>query len=276
LRSAVPDEPPSFELHLSMLAVVESTGGAQIGWVNASWPFARLHATAGGLSLKVFSIGSYEFTPQQVTAIVPHGSIPIVYRGVRIEHTREDYPERLIFWCFGSPARLIEEIHAAGFQPGAPTGALHRRRGMPFRWSAILGAIVAWNGALLLDGLVAGNFPFSPGLFSVLGLALVFVASLIAPRSARLQARLLRPGRHIGEVVPLLNLLKITSGLMLMMFTFYLLLKSSPVSGFQQTRPASSTIQRSSQQWHGLRAVKVPCCPAGLEEQLASLGCPML
>jgi len=209
-------------------AAVEKTGGGQVGWVGAGWPLAKLRATAEELSLQVRAIGSYEFAPDQVVAIVPHGFIPFIYPGVRIQHTRECYPERLIFWCLTSPTRLVEAIRGAGFVPTAPAEALCERRGMPYRWSAVLAAIFVWNGLFLLDAAGLQHPSSRPGPFSVLALVLVLVVSLTARRSPRLQALLLRPGRHFGEIAPLLNLLRLVCGLMLAMLALFSLLPRSP------------------------------------------------
>ena len=83
-------------------------GGARIGWVNASWPFARLTVSADKLALA--SLGTYEFSPLQVVSVEPYGSIPLLSSGIRIIHNRADYPEKIIFWCMGNRSRVLAEI----------------------------------------------------------------------------------------------------------------------------------------------------------------------
>ncbi len=104
------------------------TGGARIGWVNATWPFAKLSASAQQLSVSGSLIGRYNFSPDQVAALEPYGSISVLGTGVRIVHTVQSYPEKIIFWCFGSPKRLIERITNLGFRPSAfiACGSLER------------------------------------------------------------------------------------------------------------------------------------------------------
>jgi hypothetical protein len=43
---------------------VSFTGGSRIGWVNASWPFARL--TCDGVRLNLSSLGKHEFTAEHL------------------------------------------------------------------------------------------------------------------------------------------------------------------------------------------------------------------
>ena len=82
-----------------MKSDVSAVGGSQIGWVSASWPFAKLVVSKQQLTLSC--LGTYVFEPQQIAALEPHGFIPFFARGVRIVHSRADYPAKKIFWCLG-------------------------------------------------------------------------------------------------------------------------------------------------------------------------------
>ena len=88
-------------------------GGARIGWVNASWPFAKLIISADRIAL--VTLGSYEFSPSQVVSVEPYGSIPFLSSGIRINHNRADYPEKIIFWCMGNRSRVLAEFRKCGF-----------------------------------------------------------------------------------------------------------------------------------------------------------------
>ncbi|MES1240928.1 MAG: hypothetical protein ABUT39_04855 [Acidobacteriota bacterium] len=95
-------------------------GGVRAGWWRASWPLATLSVSASQLTISATLIGPYSFTPDQVVAFEPFGLIPIFGRGIRIVHTRTDYPAKVIFSCFWTPDRLRESILGAGFVPRAP------------------------------------------------------------------------------------------------------------------------------------------------------------
>jgi hypothetical protein len=98
-------------------------GGAQIGRINASWPFATLSVSRRSLTISRPLGRSYTFAPEQVVALEPYGWIPILQRGVRIVHANPRYPARIIFVGFQSPERLIERIRAAQFIPAASAHA---------------------------------------------------------------------------------------------------------------------------------------------------------
>ena len=81
-------------------AKISSTGGAGIGLVNASWPFAWLTVTRDRLELNATLIGKYTFAPGQVISLDKyHG------RGIRITHNVLTYPRHIVFWCLGDPLR---------------------------------------------------------------------------------------------------------------------------------------------------------------------------
>jgi hypothetical protein len=103
-----------------MTAQLEAKGGAQVGRVRASWPFARLTASAQELSLSAALLGSFRFSPDQVVALEARASFLFLGSGLRIVHTVHGYPEKIEFWPLGSAKRLIEKITALGFQPRAP------------------------------------------------------------------------------------------------------------------------------------------------------------
>lgn len=89
---------------------VTQTGGARIGFKNASWPLATLHVTRTELSIKVFIFGTYTFLPEDIIAIEPYTVIPYLGRGLRIRHRKEEYNQRIIFWTFRKPKELLAEI----------------------------------------------------------------------------------------------------------------------------------------------------------------------
>jgi hypothetical protein len=190
---------------------VSFRGGSRVAWVNTSFPFAKLVATRG--SLKLSTLGTYEFTPEQVVSFGTYGSIPLLANGLAIEHNRLDYPARMVFWCVGSRERVLEEIRRVGFVPRGI--AVERASGMPFRWSFAIAAVLAWNALFLVDShgfplqLPKSGPPFGPGTVAALALAFLLATGIKA--STRLQRLALAPGHVLGEVRGMLTLLQLVS-----------------------------------------------------------------
>ncbi|HWY78358.1 MAG TPA: hypothetical protein VN281_22275, partial [Verrucomicrobiae bacterium] len=122
------------------------SGGARIGWVNATWPLAQLSATSERLTIAVRFLGAYTFTPEQVSAVERYVIIPLIGWGIRVRHNAPDCPQRVIFWHWVDPEILLCGIREAGFVPAALGSNAPARRGIAFRWSAIIAAAVIWNG----------------------------------------------------------------------------------------------------------------------------------
>jgi hypothetical protein len=190
-------------------------GGARIGWVNASWPFARLSVSAGQLALASF--GTYVFSPSQVVSIQPYGSIPLLASGIRINHNRTDYPEKIIFWCVGNRDGVLTEILKSGFSPsGHPA---QRAAGFPFRWSVVVVVIVVWNVLFMLDD-AGQSEPRShvPGAFAILALLLLFGLATAVRVSQPVQRVILREGHEVGEIKAFLGLLQLVAGVLSIAF----------------------------------------------------------
>lgn len=191
-------------------------GGARIGWVNASWPFAKL--TAYPQSLTLSSLGTYTFAPSEVVALERYGSLPILSYGIRIVHNRLDYPSKVIFWCVGRRGPILEEIARIGFRPTGhplerPRGFLPRWSRFPLRWSAIFIAFALWNGLFLFDRAEAGHRS-SPGAFSLLALLLLLGSATATQVSPQFQRLVLRPGHQVGEVKAYLVLIQIVASIL--------------------------------------------------------------
>ena len=206
-------------LALNVAEGFKSTGGARIGWINASWPLAELSVTPRSLVIRTWPLGTYAFTPEQIIRLEPYGSIPVIYRGIRVVHSNPDYPTGIIFWCLRTPARLIERIRQVGFVPAAPPPTAPAKRGIPVRWSFIISLAVVWNALFILGGFLPGKPPpEEPGLLVLLALAVVLVASFAVERSPALQRWVLKPGRSVGEIRPALRLIQLATGLLLVIF----------------------------------------------------------
>ncbi len=198
-------------------------GGARVGWVNASWPLVKLSVSAHRLNLSGF-IGTYDFVPHDVVSLEPYGWIPFLYRGVRIRHSRLDYPRKIIFWNLGSSERLIERIRNIGFLPSGPASSEVPRRGFPWRWGAILVFFAVWSGSSAL-ALAFSHSRYIPVVFGVLFLLWVFVCSSCIRVSPTMQRLVLKDGRSVAEIQASLLPAQTGSGLILG-FSLVLLLVS--------------------------------------------------
>jgi len=187
-----------------MSAVISATGGAKVGWVSATWPLARLRASAQTLSLGGLLLGTYTFTPDQVASLEPCRSL--LGSGIRIVHTNPSYPEEIVFWSFSR--RLIHQVQAVGFRPRAKLTSVPERNGIPMRWSFIIAWLVLWNALILVDQSVLGKASRGFGVFSLLAMAMLFLTSVGVSRSSQFQSLALKPGRSASEIRPLLLLLQ--------------------------------------------------------------------
>ncbi|UCF80034.1 MAG: hypothetical protein JSV08_05790 [Acidobacteriota bacterium] len=204
----------ALERGMTMQSRVSFRGGARIGWVSATFPFAQLFADRKKLTIRVMFLGKYEFTPEQVVSIETYTVIPFLGWGVRVRHNVETYPKEIIFWCFGIPSSVVRRIRETGFTgQGEPSEAMEKRKwySFPVRWQAIVVAVVLWNALLLTDISSTGE----PGMGFMLALMILFLTSVLLPRSEFLQEFVIRPDRSIDEIKPALGLLQLISGLML-------------------------------------------------------------
>jgi hypothetical protein len=186
-------------------------GGAQVGWLSASWPLAGIKIEPARLT--VSALGSYTFNPSEVSAIEPVGSIPVLTTGIRIHHMRPDYPEKVIFYSMGRQDSLLQALRAAGFTVGRPT--VKASRGFPVKIGAILVAVLVWNLLFFLDRQGKEFFSGSTsGPYSLLALVLAFLVATFTPYSSRLQDLILREDHDVGEIRGFLRLLQLVSAVL--------------------------------------------------------------
>jgi len=207
---------------------VTRTGGARVGWVNATWPFAKLIATAETLKLDVSFIGKYEFHKGQIINIRKYGFIPILASGIKIEHNVGLYPKNIIFWTLGSATKLIASIEQTGLLIADSKSNTHptpKKNGFPVKMLPVIVAVVIWNLLFLADqNFFLNQTPNKPGVFSIIALSLVFATSLAIKKSEVVANVFLKPGRSVGEIMPILNLLMLVAGSMSIMFALFLVL----------------------------------------------------
>jgi len=200
------------------------TGGARVGWTNATWPLAQLSATPDRLTIAIRLLGTYSFAPDQVSAVEKYVMIPVLGWGIRVHHCNPDCPQRIIFWCLGNPDTVLHGIRDSGFTPAASSFTLPQRRGLALRWSAIIIVVAIWNAFFFLDAGHSGRVPSHPGPLVLAPLLFIFALSVGTLISPKLQRLILKPDRNVGEIRPILGLLAFISGLMLVVFSILLTL----------------------------------------------------
>jgi hypothetical protein len=199
-----------------------TTGGARIGWTNATWPLAQLSATADKLTISVRLLGTYSFTPAQVSAVERYVIIPVIGWGIRIRHCSADCPQRVIFWCLGSPDTILRGIQDSGFLPIASRSTSLQRSGMAMRWSAVIIAVAVWNALFFLGIGRSGGVPPQPGPLILAPLVFAFALSVGTLTSPKIQRIILKPDRNVGEIRPFLRLLAFISGILMVIFSILL------------------------------------------------------
>ena len=177
------------------------TGGARIGRMNASFPFATLTVNPRTIELKAGLLGNLVFQPSDIISIDPYVMIPVLGQGIRIHHRVSNYKEKVIFWTFQDPKKVIGQIRETGFLHNVSTGqsvpdpeitALQKKGGFPVKKSFAIGLVVLWNVLFIADIL---NFalnekqviPFGYGILTALGLVfLCALSSLVSPEFRRM------------------------------------------------------------------------------------------
>ena len=198
-------------------------GGARIGSVNASWPFARLAVVGDRLTISVFLLGQYDFKGFQILSIEPCEAGPILSSGLRIHHTHPDYPESIIFWTLGDRDRLFDRIRLAGLYAAEETPAIALGQGFPLRWRAVAILLIAWNAPFLIDHLVSGVLRARAGPISLIPFGGAFILSWLALHSRAAQDFLLKDGHSVREIKPALQVARFVFGLIFFSLLTYLI-----------------------------------------------------
>ena len=103
----------------------KNTGGAKIGALKSSWPFADLTVSRNKFELNVSLIGKLVFLPGDIISLTPQPGGYKMGAGIKIHHKVPQYKDEVLFWSSKSPAELLREIEATGFM--ANTDALPHR-----------------------------------------------------------------------------------------------------------------------------------------------------
>lgn len=196
------------------------TGGARIGWANATWPLATLSVTNERLDLDVSLIGNFSFTPDQIISIEAYSSFPLIGQGIKINHTVSNYKEKIIFWSFRNPEEIIREIRKTGFfdatSAAAPQEmkeqvlARQKQGGFPIKIRVAIGIVVIWNILFFIDFIPFLNnsekgYPI--GISSLLAQAFVLLICILTLISKGVRKFVLKEGRDIKDIAMFLYFL---------------------------------------------------------------------
>jgi hypothetical protein len=210
---------------------IKLTGGAKIGMVSASWPFAILKVSRERLDLNATIVGRYVFRPGDIVSVEPYGIIPVIGRGIKINHRVPNYKKKVIFWSFVNPDELIRRIRQTGFLdntagPDAQTDdgivtARQKQGGFPIRVPYAIAAVVIWNVLFMIDFIDitgSGTKNFGPGKGVMAALGFLFFASVLLLISKKFRKLVLKEGRDLEDISRFLYFIIFISGFMLLSF----------------------------------------------------------
>lgn len=190
----------------------ELTGGARIGMANATFPFAKLKVNKEKLEINATIIGNLVFTTKDIISIEPYQQIPIIGKGLKINHRVPDYKEKVIFWTFKNPEIIIEEIRKTGFfentnsdisQDDIQIQQRQKQGGFPVKKPFAIGAIIIWNILIAYD---LFNFLKNPNPKTIHGLgvkaAIGFLlgTAVLTLLSKPFRSLILKKGRELDDV----------------------------------------------------------------------------
>lgn len=101
-----------------MTATFTQTGGARVGTLNATYPFATLWVEADGLCVSCLG-RDYSFPKGSIRSLSRHRGF--VSTGLRIEHSVASLPQFVVFWAslfFWSSGfqRLRTQLEGLGYE----------------------------------------------------------------------------------------------------------------------------------------------------------------
>lgn len=211
--------------------IIEETGGANIGYAQATWPFAKLLVNKNELQLTASIIGNVYFRPSDIISIEP--SSLFSGAGIKINHRVKEYSAKVIFLTSGS-RDLIKRIESTGFlnnlepipiEVEAKILKYQSSGSFPMKWSAVITFGIIWNLLFLGDqlrlfGHSDNKIPFAIG--AQLALAFAFLFALAILISKPFSQLILKESRTTGEVKSFLLFLMAITGFMFTMISFIL------------------------------------------------------
>ncbi len=188
------------------------TGGARIGFANATWPLVTLTANAQAITINGGLVGNCTFLPSDVVSIQPYSGFGS--SGLEINHIVKGYSKTIVFWTAGNVNKLIDRIEDTGFFDAkiealdAAEVALIRERqqqgSFPVKWGFAIALIVFWNAFFLLDFyrfIFINNLegiPLQTG--ATIGLGAMALTCLLLLLSANFRKLVLKKGRQVNDI----------------------------------------------------------------------------
>ena len=210
---------------------VKETGGARIGMANATWPFATLSVDKRKLSLNASIIGNLIFKPSDITSIEPYTEIPIIGKGIRINHTVKNYKQKVIFWTFKNPNKVINQIELTGFLSNTEEISVKEEKefsdyqskgGFPIRkWVGIL-IIAIWNVLFFYDfyNFSEEKMPLGKGAQTATGF--IFISCLLILLLEPVRNLVLKEGRKLEDIRKLLLFIMLITGIMFLQISTFI------------------------------------------------------
>lgn len=205
----------------------EITGGARIGSVNASWPFATFKVSKDKLELNASIVGNLVFQPQDIISIEPYSKFTFIGKGIKINHSITNYDSEVIFWTFQDPFYVINQIRQLGFfdntnkvSDATETITIQQHQqigGFPIKKNIAIGFIVLWNILFLSDfvGFTNSDTKATPiGHGMTIAVVALFLVSILTLKSKDFRAQILKEGKTIEDIKRFLYLIIFISGIM--------------------------------------------------------------
>ena len=186
---------------------IEEIGGAEVGFMRMTWPFATLTVNKNKLQLNCSISGTFLFRPTDIVSIEP--SNRLLKTGIRINHKVSNYNSNIVF--SGGSKDLIEEIKQTGFLDNlslipydveAEISEVQTNGAFPLKVSSAIIIVVIWNILFLGDWLglfgKQGNSPLGIGsMLAMIFMLLVGALLLMAPPVRKL---IMKEGRSIKSI----------------------------------------------------------------------------
>jgi len=189
----------------------KNTGGAKIGALKSSWPFATLNVTRNKLELNVSLIGKLVFLPGDIISLMPHPGGYKMGAGIKIHHKVPQYKGEVVFWSSKSPAELLRQIEATGFMTNtdaighraqAEVRELQTHGGFAMKTKPLIMLLTLWL-AIIIYGAVNMSLTGSLVAFlSAMQLAFVIIIlfAVVTLASPYFASGVLKPGYTIADV----------------------------------------------------------------------------